>query len=142
MFIISPFMKLSHGMLCITMNNMPPGLREELADDPEYQICMRNELLHDHECERDSVGHRRSVEWEHCWVYAANQIQERWAIISICWFVHRGPGLVKQINEWISINRMTPEDEAKYPRYNWIQRRKYLNSLYGDHNPQGQPTLY
>ena len=33
------------------MNNIPKKLRAELSEDPYYQTCSRNELLHDHECE-------------------------------------------------------------------------------------------
>lgn len=116
---------------------MPPKLRESLGADSEYQVCMRNLLLNDHECVRDVLRPNQSVEFEHVWIYANKQIQESWAIISICWWSHRGPGLVKTINEWVSINRMTVEDEEQYPRYNWKQRRKYLNFIYGDYNPQG-----
>lgn len=67
---------------------------------------------------------------EHVWLYAGKQIQELWAIIDLCWYHHLGDGLDKLFNEWISINRMTKIDEAKYPRKNWSQLRIYLNNKY------------
>ena len=72
---------------------------------------------------------------EHCWIYAGKQIQEVWAVIDLCEYHHLGNGLLKDYNQYISINRMTKEDEKKYPRKNWKQIRKYLNSKYEETNP-------
>ena len=109
---------------------MPPKLRLQCEADPYYKRCARKEALHDHECQPDPMT-RKLIEWEHALIYAGRQIQERWAIIPICWWVHRGPGLVKEINEWIAINRMSDEDVAKYYKFNWQQRKQYLNAKYG-----------
>lgn len=74
---------------------------------------------------------------EHVWIYAGRQIDEWWAIISICAKAHSvdqfqdGGILDKEINQWLSINLMSEEDEANYPKFDWKQRRKYLNGKYG-----------
>jgi len=113
------------------MRPIPPKLREEMNDDPFYHKCARAEFLKDHECEADPVT-RRLIEWDHCFTYAGRQINELWAILPVCFYVHRGAGFNKEINQWIALNRATSEDFAKYPKFDWFQRRKYLNSKYGN----------
>lgn len=87
--------------------------------------------MKDHECEG-------RITWEHVFKYAGRQINELWAIIFLCEKAHSvgqwmDTGILdKQINEWIAINRMTPEDEAKYSRFSWRQRRSYLNAKFGE----------
>ena len=97
------------------MNNIPKKLRAELGEDPYYQTCSRNELLHDHECEG-------RITWEHALIYAGKQIQARFAIIPLCEWAHLGAGLIKSINIAIAMHRATPEDIEKYPLLPW---RKY-----------------
>lgn len=94
------------------MNNMPTKLRAQLARDPFYKTCARQELLHDHECQGDPVrgAEGRVIEWEHALTYAGRQVQKRFAIVPVCWYVHRGPGVVKEINVWIALNRATTEE--------------------------------
>jgi hypothetical protein len=60
-------------------------------------------------------------------------VNEIWAIIPICWLVHRGGKLDKRINEWIALNRATDEDLAKYPKKEaeWRKGRELLNRRYG-----------
>lgn len=93
-------------------------------------VCERNLLLHDHQC----AGR---LTREHALIYAGSRIDEAWAIVILCAYAHEvdqfqdGGGLDKRINEWIAINRMTPEIEARFPRFNWAQKRRYLNGLYG-----------
>lgn len=114
------------------MNNMPPKLREELAADPEYGMCMRALLLGDHECERDPLRPYQAVEWEHVFIFGGNQVQKKWAIISICYLVHRGGKMVKEINEWIALNRGTDDELREVSKaVDYIHRREYLNSKYG-----------
>jgi len=102
------------------MHPIPIKLKEEMAADPYYKCCVRW---------REGTCSGR-ITWEHCWLYAGKQIQEKWAIIPLCWFHHLGDGLIKEINHWFSINRMTKNDEEKYPRKNWFQIRIYLNKKY------------
>ena len=60
-----------------------------------------------------------------------SKLNEKWAIIPICWLVHRGGKLDKQINEWLALNRATDEELAKYPRAKFKERRDVLNRRYG-----------
>lgn len=92
------------------MNNLPTKLREELAADPYYRFCAR--------ADENCAGR---ITWEHAFEYAGRQIQERWAIIPLCWFHHLGAGLNKTINRQIAVVRATPEDRKRYPRLPWNQ---------------------
>lgn len=112
------------------MRRIPEQIKAEIISQPLHGLCLRRLALQDHICEG-------RITWEHALIYAGRQINEVWAIVELCAKAHsvdqfqdRGI-MVKTINEWIAIGRMTPEDEAKYPRFNWAQRRAYLNSLYG-----------
>lgn len=102
-----------------------------MAADSYYTRCARRDALHDHQCECDErTG--RMIEWEHAFIFAGKQIQEKWAIIPSCWWAHRGPGMVKEINEWIALNRATDEELLKYSKaVNLIAKRNYLNTIYG-----------
>lgn len=115
------------------MKYMGKRLREECAADPFYTTCARNKALHDHECEGDALT-GRLIEWEHTMIYGDNKIQEKWAIIPSCWWAHRGPGLVKEINVWIALNRASDEELLKYSKAeDLIRKRAYLNSVYGEY---------
>ncbi len=98
------------------MRPIPKKLREELVSDPYYKYCAR--------LGSDCSGR---ITWEHAWTYAGRQINEKWAIIPLCWYHHLGPGLNKEINRLLSLARATVEDLAKYPRMNWTQVKKSLN---------------
>ena len=113
------------------MNNIPKKLKEELSCDPEYKTCMRAKLLHDHVCKPDPLN-GKLIEWEHVFTFAGKQVQEKWAIIPICWLVHRGGMLRKEINQWIALNRGTDEEIRKISKgVNYLQRKEYLNKRYG-----------
>lgn len=103
------------------MTKIPEQLREEMARDPYYQKCCRS---------KEGTCQGR-ITWEHAWIYAGRQIQERFSIIPLCWHHHLGDGLNKEINHWISINRASSEDFAKYPKKNWAELKLLLNQKYG-----------
>jgi len=90
-------------------------------------VCERRKVLNDHEC-----GGR--LTFEHVWKYAGRQVNEPWAIITLCEWAHSlGPymgtgGLDKRINEYLSRRHLldlTPDEfdatRLKYPRLfdNW-----------------------
>ena|SRR3990167_1382995 len=105
---------------CRTMNNTPQKLKKHWQENPAIR------------CERWQEGNCSGrLTKEHCFIYAGKQIQEDWAIIDLCWFHHLGEGMNKQINEFISIMRATPKDFEKFPRKDWLQRKKYLVKKYG-----------
>lgn len=116
------------------MNNIPKKLREQMAMDPFYSECARAAALEDHVCVRDPMRPGKPVEWEHALVYANRQVQARFAIVPICWWAHRGPGLNKEINVWIAINRATDEELVSLSHKggrDYFQYRHYLNRKYG-----------
>lgn len=112
---------------------IPIKMREAMAADPYYQQCARNEALNDHVCEACPVT-MRLIEWEHAMKHAGSKVNEIWAIVPICWWAHRGPGLVKEINQWLALNRATDADFDKYPHNTWATERAYLNAKYGTPN--------
>ncbi len=109
---------------------IPKKMREEMDAMPYYHQCARNEALNDHVCFPDPVR-GRLIEWEHAMIHGSRKVNEIWAIVPICWWAHRGPGLVKEINQWLALNRASDEDLDKYERHDWRQRRQYLNGKYG-----------
>ena len=101
------------------MRKIQPKLREEIAADPYYKFCAVNDSRCD--CR---------ITWEHAFIYAGKQINEKWAIIPLCVYHHLGAGMVKEKNQYIALKRATPEELGKYPLKDWIQLCKYLSSKY------------
>lgn len=99
---------------------MPKKLREELSEDPFYKLCARR----DEECDG-------RITWEHSMYFKGRQIQEKWAIIPLCWYHHLGKGLDKRRNEWIALSRATEEDLDRYYKTDFKQKKKYLVETYG-----------
>ena len=90
------------------MRPIPLKLRKQLENDPYYKSCARKD--------RDCEGR---ITWEHVWIYAGKQINEKFAIIPLCMYHHLGNGLNKQRNQQISLSRATEEELQKYPRMKW-----------------------
>lgn len=110
---------------------IPIKMRMTMSEDPGMKICMRNALLNDHECQADPLN-RKLIDWEHALTFAGSKINEPWAIISICWLVHRGGRLSKEINVWIALNRATEEElRAKSKSISYLNMRERLNGIYG-----------
>jgi len=112
------------------MRPISARVRAEIDKDPLYKVCARQYYLRDHVCQG-------RITYEHAVVYGGKQVDERWAIVPICAYAHGvdhfldAGNLVKDINVWIALNRMTPADEAKYPRRDWARERRFLNGKYG-----------
>lgn len=90
------------------MRPIPEKLRNELANDKFYKVCAR----YDNDCSG-------RITWEHAFLYAGRQVNERWAIIPLCWYHHLGEGLNKKINRKIALSRASKEDLKKYPKNTW-----------------------
>lgn len=90
-----------------------------IDSDPYYKVCARRGL--------DCSGR---ITMEHSLIYAGRQIDEVWAIIPLCVYHHLGEGLNKELNQYISLQRATKEDLAKYPRKNWVQMFVYLRGKF------------
>lgn len=102
------------------MRLISKNLREVINTDSYYKKCLRHK---EGNC-------RGRITIEHSYVYAGRQIDELWNLLPLCEFHHLGHGLNKKMNHWFSINRMTQEDEKKYPKFNWKRERIILNKLY------------
>lgn len=110
---------------------IPKKLRANMAADPFYKTCARNEALNDHICEANPLN-GQLIEWEHAIIYKGNKLQEKWAIIPICYKVHRGGLLDKNINIWIALNRASPDELAAHSKAVDLKReRDRLNAIYG-----------
>lgn len=113
------------------MRPIPRKLKDALANDPEYKTCLRKKIFKDHECQADPLT-GKLIEWEHSLIFGGRQIQERFAIIPICWLVHRGGMLDKNKNICIALNRATDAELKKYSKAeDLILKRDYLNKKYG-----------
>lgn len=111
------------------MGRIPSKLRRQLSSDPYYKTCALKHAIPDHVCEG-------RVTWEHAIIYAGRQVQERWAIVPICERYHLGDKFIKDIGVWIAFNRATLSELEAFPRgYKaWLQKRRYLNKLYGQYS--------
>jgi hypothetical protein len=97
---------------------IPAKLKRQLEADPYYKTCARWR----------EGGCEGRITWEHAFIYAGHQINEKWAIIPLCEHHHLGPGLNKQINQKIALARATAEDFKKYPKFDWRQMKKFLSA--------------
>jgi hypothetical protein len=88
-----------------------------MAGDPYYQKCSRIDDL-------ENCSGR--ITFEHAWIYAGKQIDEKWAIVPECVYHHLSTGLDKSKNKLIALMRATAEDLAKYPKTNWERLFNYL----------------
>ena len=101
------------------MRAIPENMKREILANPFYKVC----CLKDEDC-------KGRIEWHHNFIYAGRQVNEIWAILPLCVF-HHGLEKWKQIGDkldFIMMTRMTEQDEEKYPRFNWRQLQRYLES--------------
>lgn len=111
------------------MRPISPEVKARLDAEPD--IC----LLLDENCDG-------RITREHALIYAGKQIDEAWAILKICAYHHSvdehqdGPGLNKEKNVWVALNRATDEELLKYSKaVNYIEMRNHLNKKYGEYVP-------
>lgn len=111
------------------MTKIPAKVRSEIARDQRYKYCMLKGH-HGHIC-----GGR--ITWEHALIYAGRQVQEKWAIISVCAAGQEvdeyqdAHTMNKEMNQWVAFNLATPADLNRYPRAPWLFEKKRLNDIYG-----------
>ncbi len=112
------------------MRPIPPALRARIEKIPGMKLC----IYHNSDC-HDEFGNKPGrAEWEHAFMYAGKQINEWWAIIGVCWFHHRGPGLDKSFNQHKCLERMSEADldeaQRKYPGTDWRKLKERLRKRY------------
>jgi len=108
------------------MRPIPSKLRQQLANDPRMKTCARSQ----------EMGCRGSLTWEHSIIIAGRQLNEPWAILSLCEYHHsvnqyqdRGD-LKKEYNRYLAYKQATIQDLAKYPKANFQQEKDYLMKKY------------
>jgi protein involved in ribonucleotide reduction len=104
-----------------SMRKIQEKLKQQLLSDDYYKKCARKDI----HC-------KGRITWEHAFIYAGKQINEKWAIIPLCEW-HHGigqhqniNGLDKRINQHIALERATEADLDKYPNVDWWQKISYL----------------
>lgn len=109
--------------------SIPKNILTKILEDDFYKKCSRHK-------EKTCKGR---ITFEHVWIHAGRQVQEAWAIIPLCEFHHdvlsyqdRGD-LQKTLNQYISLQRATDDDLAKYPKRDWEQLKRYLRDKYKDY---------
>ena len=108
------------------MRKIPPELLKTILNDPYYKQCIRH---------REGACAGR-ITLEHTFIYASKQINELWAIVPLCAKHHEvdqfqdAGTMDKDYGQYIALTRATDEDLAKYPKKDWQQERKWLNSIY------------
>lgn len=113
------------------MRAIRSNIKKRLVEDASKYGCLRKYLMNDHIC-----GGR--ITFEHVWIYAGRQIDEYWSILPICAKSHSvdeyqdGGIMNKEKNEWLSLWKVQKGDLDNYPRFNWSQRKKYLEEKYGN----------
>lgn len=108
------------------MRPIPKKMLREILEDPHY-----------HGCARSDISCKGRITLEHAIIFRGRQLNEKWAIIPLCAFHHSvdqfqdGPGLNKEINIMIALNRATNEELfaiSKVIDYIWM--RDVLNGKY------------
>lgn len=90
------------------MSPIPIKLHQQLATDPEYRVCSRA-----------GSACKGRMTWEHAILYAGKQVQEKWAILPLCFYHHLGAGLDKRWNINYAMSRAKKQDRLNYPRLKW-----------------------
>lgn len=108
---------------------IPLPIKRQLERDPFMKRCIYHDIGRGHEC-ANQFGGIVIPTWEHAWIYANNKVQEWWAILPVCWYHHQGGGMDKDYHRYRSILRAPLIGLIKYPLIDWVQKAKYLDSVY------------
>jgi len=90
------------------MRTIPPKLRAEMEADPYYKTCVHQ-----------SEDCRGRIEWDHVFIYAGRQVNEKWAILPTCHWHHVNIVRFRRESERIAVKRATLAQLAEYPKRNW-----------------------
>lgn len=106
------------------MRPIPPKLRKDLEKDPYYKLCC--------------ITGARDVQWHHNLIFAGRQVNERWCILPLSEKIHdlARNKEVKEILDWIMINRATEEQLKIYSKaVDYVIMKETLNKKYGRYTP-------
>lgn len=98
------------------MRPIPPSQRKQIGEQEFFRRC----------CITGSYA----VSIEHSWIYAGKQINELWAFTPLRRDLNTShpPVEVKQRCQLISLRRATKSELMKYPKKDWEQERRFLES--------------
>lgn len=104
------------------MRPIPLTLRKLLAEDPWMSRCVWTDSIID-------------VTWEHPWIYAGRQINERWSIVPLKRDLNVNiTPKIKEYCRWVSLLRMTPAELQKakkdYPKLDFDFQKKRLDKMF------------
>ena len=112
------------------MRPIPKKMREILADDPLFKICIH----------RGDPGHvcDSGITWEHSIIYGRKQINELWAIVPCCRSMNNDvSGNDKAFNRFLALYRLhrwdtdyKQEQMLKYSKLNLQQIYKFLSNKF------------
>lgn len=78
---------------------------------------------------------RKLIEFEHAIYFKGQRLQERWAIIPICYETHRGKLFNKEINVWIAVNRASVIELKRVSKAtDYVALKERLNKKYANWN--------
>lgn len=94
-----------------------------INNDPYYRKCAR----------RNYGNCDGRITIEHAIIYAGKQLSEMWSYVPLCWYHHLGPGLNKEINIILALNRATDEELAEISKaQDYRKLRDHLNKKYNN----------
>lgn len=118
------------------MTPIPEKIKKQIVADPDYgcnkegkaTVCM---LVgnHGHTC-----GGR--ITMEHAIIFAGSQVQEKWAIISVCAKAQEvdqyqdARTMNKDMNKWVAMSRATDEDLKRMCKEEWLNEIGKLSKTY------------
>jgi len=103
------------------MRPIPKKLKDQLANDPWMKKCV--------------VCRSTPVTWNHAIIYSGRQLNTWYALVPLCANCHMGNSMkpkpdVQDYCEWLAILRGGKELDNDCPKWNWRQRKKYLDSKF------------
>lgn len=106
---------------------IPLKQRERMAEKKEYQngYCKYHRKKH---------GPTVKTEWHHNLMFGGRQVNDEWAILSICQDIHRrvSEPEIRETLDWIMLNRATEEELRKYSAArDLVAERDKLNKKFG-----------
>ncbi len=102
------------------MRPIPPGLREDMANDPFYSKC----------CVTGATNEK--IEWHHNLTFGGRQVNEKWCILPLAKSVHDNIVKYKEVCDWIMLNRANHEELERVSKAIDYQKLKTrLNKIYG-----------
>ena len=101
--------------------SIPKKIRDPLSKDPRMKKCI-------------ACGSLNNIQWHHALDYSGRSMQETYAIQPLCEPCHMGNSMrptkyADAMSELVAITMGLSELQTKYPKFDWLQRKKYLERL-------------